>query len=210
MKGLIYTVLSIASVCFSLNSYALPQKGTESSKGTPLSAGELKVEIPFFSIEPLAVLDAPGADSSYWLMTGTPCPGCDKDRKILIVRARDGQVQEFILPGRITDPKTKGIVFDARAFYGKCQSPNEDGYMVFQKEQVGAKRIRIRQSVFVAKPGSRYLEEKIYEKGLPSLDRTLKQVKKKECFEITGLSRTADRVDPMRIQPEAFKKKAQK
>lgn len=210
MKALLTSILSAAALFSAFNSYAIPQKGTESSDGTSLIEGDFKVEIPFFSIEPLAKFEAPGADSSYWLLTGTPCPDCNKDRKILIVRAKDGQVQQFILPGKIVDAKTKGVVFDARAFYGKCLNSNEDGYVVFQKEQVGAKRVRYRNSVFVAKPGERYLEEKIYERGLPSLDRTLKRVKKKECFEIARNDRTSERVNPMRIQPEAYKKKAQK
>ena len=82
---------------------------------------------------------------------------------------------------------------DSRAFFGHClatrmgsRDEDDDIYIVFQRERVD--RHGMMSSVFVANASSDFLREKLIERGMPSLSRTLWLIKMKKCHEIQGRS----------------------
>ena len=99
---------------------------------------------------------------------------------------------QFVYPGRMIDPKNKQTLSDSRAFYGRCLSGknfgNGEGYVAFQQERIDRKS-NLQPSVFFAEVGNDFVHERLIEKSLPKLAATLKLVKAKVCFEITGHNR---------------------
>lgn len=82
---------------------------------------------------------------------------------------------------------------ESRAFFGRCLATRaadeeDDVYIVFQKERVD-RHHGLQSSVFVANASADFLREKLIERGMPSLSRTLTLVKMKKCHEIPGRSR---------------------
>jgi hypothetical protein len=140
----------------------------------------------------------PHDDSNpYFLFTGLPCKTCTSEQALYLIRPSDKpssppQVTSFVQPGKIFDPKTRGLVMESRAFFGRClatrDASQDDVYIVFQKEHVD-RHHGLQTSVFVANASSDFLREKLIERGLPSLSRTLSLVKMKKCHEIPGRSR---------------------
>jgi hypothetical protein len=89
-------------------------------------------------------------------------------------------------------PKNRELVLDSRAFFGRCIPGTGDVYLVHQREKVGKRRPRMLSSVYVAEVGPIHLREKLFERGGPRLQTTLKQVKAKVCREIVGRNRVAE------------------
>jgi hypothetical protein len=127
--------------------------------------------------------------SSYLLLSGRPCDQCTQEKNIYVYPlAGNTKPTQFVYPGRILDPKTRQIIFDSRAFFGKCLPNQGDIYIVFQKDKVD-RRAHLQNSVFTATPSKDYLQEKLRERHLPSLATVLKRVKTKQCYEIGGRNR---------------------
>lgn len=139
------------------------------------------------------------------LLSAKPCagPSCKEDRRLYLVRADGKKSAYFVYPGKVVDNKgTKksrplGVILTSRAFFGKCLSPHDatrfsdpmtDHYVVFQQERVD-RRAHLQASVFVATPGELLIKDHLIERGLPKIQHTLAQVKRKQCFEINGENR---------------------
>jgi hypothetical protein len=147
-------------------------------------------------LTPIGTIHAP-TGSPYFLLAGSPCKDCVQDRSIYVVRpgvpsSQSPQSQmTFTYPGRIVDAKTGVVLVDSRAFYGKCLTGRGDVYVSFQKERIPRKRrgISTQLSVFVAEAGPDRIYEKLIDRGLPRIDQTLRMVRSKSCFEISGRHR---------------------
>jgi len=124
------------------------------------------------------------------LLTAMPCASCVEERAVYLLRTDGAHPSHFVFPGKILDPKTKEVLLDSKAFYGRCLPEYGDIYLVLQKEKVD-RRKGLQSSVFVAEPTPTHLKEKLMEKErrLPKLNSILARVKKKECFEIEGRNR---------------------
>jgi len=147
----------------------------------------------------------------YALVAGRPCRDCQNDRVVSMVKPDGTQKSQFVFPGKILDPKNRQTLHESRAFFGKCLNtaslPEGDVYVMFQKDR-GERRRGLQPSVFVARPGDEFIQERLIERRLPRLDRTLKLVKRRTCQEIPGQTRLMMRqridVTPKRLQsPEA-------
>jgi hypothetical protein len=132
--------------------------------------------------------------SPYFLFAANPCPDCASEKALYLIRpptrsANAAQITSFVYPGKVIDPKTHRVVLESRAFVGRClRGIDTDHYVVFQKERVD-RRHQMQPSVFIAQASNDYLKEKLLERGLPSIKRTLRLVKSKSCHEIAGRSR---------------------
>lgn len=100
----------------------------------------------------------------------------------------------FLYPGKILDFDTGRVVFESRAFLGRCLNKINVGvYVVFQREIIDKKRGFV-NSVFIADASrSDHLEEHLMESRFPRIQETLQWVKKKECIEILGKTRRMSR-----------------
>ncbi|MBI2712697.1 MAG: hypothetical protein HYX41_07590 [Bdellovibrio sp.] len=131
---------------------------------------------------------SPEKGSPYFLMTGRPCTDCMDDKTVYALRPGTVKPSSFVFPGKILDPKNRSLLFESRAFFGKCLRGKGDVYVVFQKERVDKKK-QLQASVYVAEAKTDSLSESLLERHLPSLQHTLRQVKKKSCKEIPGRNR---------------------
>lgn len=126
---------------------------------------------------------------AYHLVTGRPCKDCLQDIGIYAFRASGGKPTAYIYPGKIFEPKTRQLVLESRAFYGRCLYREKNPvYVVFQREHVDRRR-GMQSSVFVAQPGSDHMVERLIEARLPRVQDTLKLVKSKACREVPGRNR---------------------
>jgi hypothetical protein len=141
-------------------------------------------------IQPLGAISTQGGPPSF-LVAADPCKTCGQDRSIYLIRPGFGRLSTFVYPGRIIDSKTKMVLVESRAFFGKClASKKGDVYVAFQKERIPKKRrTSLNESVFVAEIDNGKLEEKLIDRRGPRMDYTLKRVRAKECFEIDGRNR---------------------
>jgi hypothetical protein len=131
----------------------------------------------------------PPQGTPYLLFTARPCQDCLQDKAIYVLRPEGGRPTHFVYPGRVLDPRTRQVLLESRSFFGRClsSSPSEV-FVTFQKERVDRRR-SLQQSVFIAEAGRDHLEERLLERRLPSLDRTLRAVRAKQCREIEGRNR---------------------
>jgi hypothetical protein len=132
---------------------------------------------------------AAGAKLPYVLVVGRPCDNCENQRGVYMMRVDGQKSSQFVFPGKILDPKTRALLYESRAFWGKCLPQGEVGYIAYQKERVDRRR-GMPMSVFIAKPGAQFIEERLIERRLPRIQDALHHVKRKECFEIAGSNRT--------------------
>lgn len=139
----------------------------------------------------------PHDDSApYFLFTALPCSGCSSEEALYLIRPSAGNasqsISSFVQPGKIFDPKNRALVMESRAFYGHCLSsaPNDadDAFVVFQKERVD-RRHGLQTSVYVAQANPDFLHERLIERGLPNINRTLTLVRAKKCHEIAARNR---------------------
>ncbi|OFZ80826.1 MAG: hypothetical protein A2583_01585 [Bdellovibrionales bacterium RIFOXYD1_FULL_53_11] len=141
-------------------------------------------ELKFF-----AFLRTPDKKIWYALVSGRPCTDCIQEKHLYLIRSDRGKVTQLVYPGRILEPKTRQVVYDSRAFFGRCMPPaDEEVYIVFQKERVDRRR-SLQASVLVAMPGTDMIHEKLIERRLPNINHTLARVKRKQCWEIEGRNR---------------------
>ena len=136
------------------------------------------------------------------LMAARPCTQCTEEKQIYAVRIDGARTTHFVYPGRILDPKTRAVLFEARSFFGKCRPQNAkaDLYVVYQRERLDRRRA-LQTSVFVAAPNRDFLEEKLHERQLPGIKHTLAQVKRRQCWEISGRNRLMLR-KPINLRPK--------
>ena len=144
-----------------------------------------------FDLNYFGALEPTGDDTRpYVLISALPCEGCKDQKALYLLRADGSSFNKFIYPGEVRDNKTGGLLLKSRAFYGKCLPNKDDVYIVYQDEKIDRRRY-LQTSVYVAQMGPVRIEEKLITRtrDRPSLDRLLKRVKKKECFEIEGIKR---------------------
>ena len=121
----------------------------------------------------------------YFLFIGKPCENCAGDSAVYLLRPGQGKTTSFVYPGRILDSKTKNLLLESRAFFGRCLAGYGDAYVVFQKERVDRRR-SLQTSVYIASVGKDRIIEKLIERRLPSINQALTFVKRKQCREIDG------------------------
>ncbi|OFZ55785.1 MAG: hypothetical protein A2428_18015 [Bdellovibrionales bacterium RIFOXYC1_FULL_54_43] len=141
----------------------------------------------------LGALHDPGGSTPYFLFTGRPCENCAQSSAVYALRPTTGALAHtltsFVYPGKVLEAKTRAVLLDSRAFFGRClYREKSDVYVVFQKERVDRRR-SLQQSVFIAEPGPEHLDERLLERGLPRLQDTLKLVRAKQCRELDGRNR---------------------
>ncbi len=130
----------------------------------------------------------PSEGEPYFLFTGKQCENCQGDRKIYVVRPTSPKPTPFVYPGKIFEPRTKALVLESQAFFGKCLPHRGDILIIFQKEKVD-RRPRLQSSVIIAEATQSYLAETLLERHLPSVQTALQFVKRKTCFKIEGRNR---------------------
>lgn len=148
----------------------------------------LKTEL--YEINSLGILKNGKGGQPYFVLAARPCKQCLQDQGIYLIKPTGGRIESFVYPGKIVDSKSGNVVLDSRAFFGKCLPKRDEVYVVYQREVVERKRgSRTQSSVFIAEPGTDYLDEKLIERRLPNINETLRYVKKKTCQEIDGRHR---------------------
>jgi hypothetical protein len=141
-----------------------------------------------FELTSLGVLRPPKGQP-FFLFTGKPCPTCMEEKAVYIIRPNPSEKPlAFVYPGKIIDPKTRGILLDSRSFYGRCLPHHGDIYVTFQKEKVD-RRNRLQASVLIAEAAQEHLTETLIERRLPQVKTALQYVKRKTCKEIPGRNR---------------------
>jgi hypothetical protein len=146
------------------------------------------VETKLFDLKHLGTIEAADGSPPYLLFSGRACQSCDQDRHVYAIRADGGRSTHFVYPGKILDPKSRAVVLESRAFFGKCLPGGRDAYVVFQREKVDRRR-GMQTSVFVAEPARDHLSERLIERRQPNVKTALQQVKRKQCQEIEGRNR---------------------
>jgi hypothetical protein len=137
----------------------------------------------------------------YFVFTGKPCLNCMEEQSVYILRPNAFEKPlSFVYPGKIFDPKTRAILLESRAFYGKCLPRHGDIYVIFQKEKVD-RRSHLQTSVLIAEAAPEHLTETLLERHLPQIKTTLQFVKKKTCKEIEGRKRLMLR-KPLDLHPK--------
>lgn len=162
-------------------------KPIEGAQGKP-SRIPAPLDTKLFDIKYLGPMSSEEGGLPYLLMSARPCSDCNEEKQIYAVRVDGARSTHFVYPGKILDPKTRAVLFDARSFLGKCLPHGGQGYIVFQRERLDRRR-SLQPSVFTASAGKDFIEEKLIEHHLPGLNTTLAQVKRKQCSEIIGRNR---------------------
>ena len=158
-------------------------KGTQQESALPLKTSLHEIEyIGTLNAEPEKKVPAT------FLFRAKPCTNCLQDYGIYALKYTGGPLTSFVYPGKILENKSRAVVYESRAFFGKCVLHRGDAYVVFQKEKVD-KRPGMQSSVFIAEPGAEHMQEHLIESRIPRLQDTLKAVKLKLCHEIAGRSR---------------------
>lgn len=130
----------------------------------------------------------PPEGAPYFLVSAKPCKACQNEQAIFAVRPNDRKPTGFVYPGKIFDPKSRALLLESRAFFGKCIPSRGDLYIVFQQERVD-RRSRLQSSVLVGEAAKEHLDETLIDRNAPKLRTTLQQVKRKQCQEIEGRNR---------------------
>lgn len=136
----------------------------------------------------------PSQDSTpYIIISARPCQNCDQDKYIYILRPDGSKPTQLVYPGRLIDPDNGKVVYESRAFFGKCIPGMNEGYFVHQKDLVEKKNKRkkrkiktIELSLYVAEADKEHLNEKILWRHVPKIRTILQQAKSKQCSEIEG------------------------
>lgn len=125
------------------------------------------------------------------VLTAKNCKNCTQSKSIFLVRADGKKKFEYTFPGSIKSQKSRRIIHDSRAFFGKCLSRNpNDVLVIFQKDRADRRRY-LQHSVFVAQATPQGLTEKLItpRRKRPKIKYTLRQVRKQACVEIAGWDR---------------------
>lgn len=143
-------------------------------------------------IKHLGTLRADDGGFPYFLVSAKPCTDCAQESAIYLLRPGQGRVTSFVFPGRLLDSKTRAMLLESRAFFGRCLPGMGDAYVVFQKERVD-RRKSLQASVYVASVAKDRIDERLIERGLPSINHALNNVKHKKCKEVEGRYRVVNR-----------------
>jgi hypothetical protein len=130
----------------------------------------------------------PPEGAPYFLVSGKPCKTCQDQQAIFAIRPNERKPTAFVFPGKILDPKSRGLLLESRAFFGKCLPSHGDIYIVYQQERVD-RRNRLQASVLIGEAAKDHLNETLVDRHAPQLQTTLKMVKRKQCQEIEGRNR---------------------
>jgi len=143
----------------------------------------------YFGLESLGRLDPPQGGVPYLVLVGMPCQGCNDKKELLLIKADGSRQEKFVYPGKVKDRKNGALLYEGRSFYGDCLSNRGPVYVAFQSDKMDRKRFP-QPSVFVAElQEDGTLVEKLIMRRRPPIAATLKRVKKKECFEVSGVDR---------------------
>lgn len=134
-----------------------------------------------------------GVDLPFFLLSASECTNCS-NKFVFLFRADGRESRKLVFPGRIRDYRNNQLVFEARAFYGKCLSGSSDVYVIFQNEKIKRRRF-LQPSVYVFQPLNGRMEEKMVVSGRPGIHQVLAKVRNKSCFEIQGFDRKSERFD---------------
>lgn len=151
-----------------------------------------RLKVDLHDLQLLGKMETPDDGIPYFLFTGKPCADCIQDSFVYLIqpsaeaKTYPSPMMTFVHPGRILDSKDRSLLLESRAFFGRClANVPSDVYVVFQKERIDRRR-GLQSSVFMAQPTKDKVSEKLIEKRLPSMNETLRRVKRKECREIDG------------------------
>ncbi len=139
----------------------------------------------------VGALDSGEKSPPYLILTGSNQTSAEK--ALFLVRA-DGLIkpQRVTYPGRLLDPKTRELVYESRVFYGRClMNQKYDALIAYQREHMDRKR-GLQSSVYIAEAAPSMLDERLLERGLPSLKMIQMRIKSKQCIEISGRHRPFD------------------
>ena len=177
----------------------------QASKSPPLQS----IPTGISDLKYLGILNSSENAPPYFLMSGKNCETCEEDQAIYLISPTGKKPSRFVYPGKILDPRTRGILIKSRAFFGKClNSRKNDVLVVFQDEKVD-RRAHPQSSVLVVEAAEPHPKENLLERTLPSIHATLKKVKGKTCAEIEGRNRLmADR--PLDLHGHADEKGEEK
>lgn len=115
------------------------------------------------------------------------------ERSLYVVRADGGLApQRVTFPGRVLDPKSREVVHESHAFYGRCMAGQEhDALILYQRDRNDRKR-RLQTSVYVAEAAPGMLRERLIERRMPSLSSLQDRVRRRQCKEVPGRNRLFD------------------
>jgi hypothetical protein len=169
------------------------ESGTVYFKASEGDSAPEPLKTDLVDITPLGSL-APKAGAPFFLVAADPCKSCGQDRSLYLLKPPQGRQATFVYPGKIIDSKTRVVLLESRAFYGRCIPGKGDVYVSFQKERIPKKRrTSVQESVYVAEIEDGKLEDKLLHRDwrhrAPSIDTALRRVRAKECREVEGRSR---------------------
>ena len=130
----------------------------------------------------------PPEGAPYFLLSAKPCKTCADEPAVFAVRPNDRKPTTFVYPGKILDPKSRALLLESRAFFGKCLPARGEVYVIFQQERVD-RRSKLQASVLVEEAAKDHLNETLLDRHTPRLQTTLQQVKRKLCHEVEGRNR---------------------
>lgn len=139
----------------------------------------------------LGALESSEKSPPYLVLSGANSTSAEK--ALFLVRA-DGLIkpQRVTYPGRLLDPKSRELVYESRVFFGRCLiNQKYDALITYQREHMDKKR-GLQSSVYIAEAAPSMLDERLLERGLPSLKMIQMRVKSKHCSEISGRHRPFD------------------
>lgn len=170
---------------------------------TPEGASPIKpLETRLHDVKYIGILPAPEGGASYLLLSGLPCAGCEDRRNLHLIQGYDKVHATFVHPGKVTDRKTRALLYDGRAFFGECLKNGENVYIAFQAEKVDRRRY-LQHSVFVATVGKDRIYEKLHTaRSRPNQRHVLARVKRKLCTEIPGERRLSVAYVLPSVKPE--------
>lgn len=167
------------------------------------------IKTSLFELSFLGTLKGSGAIPTYIVLTGKTCENCLEDKQVYLMKTDGSKPMTFAYPGKIFDPKTRKLLTDSRAFFGKCfpGKLDPDGklkevYVVFQQERVDRRR-HLQPSVFLAEPTESLIREQLIEtRRQPKLQSTVRLLKSKQCHEVEGRNRLM-LAKPLDLRPRA-------
>jgi hypothetical protein len=154
-------------------------------------------KVPAISISPLqdATLIGwlrPSVEATPYLLVSANAPDAS-ERSLFIFRA-DGKLkpQRMTFPGKLLDPKTREMVHESRAFFGRCLGDQQhDALVLYQRDRLDKKH-KLQSSIYVAEASPNILSERLIERRLPSISGIQLRVRSRQCSEISGRNRLFD------------------
>jgi hypothetical protein len=156
-----------------------------------------KEQVPSISLSPLkeaAVIGwlRPSVEATPYLLVSAHAPDAS-ERSLFIFRA-DGKLkpQRVTFPGKLLDPKTREMVHESRAFFGRCLGDQQhDALVLYQRDRLDRKH-KLQASIYVAEASPNLLTERLVERRLPSISSIQLRVRSRQCTEVSGRNRLFD------------------